>query len=440
MTERSRSLGGLCFAFAPCALLALSLGPAGVLHAQPQAPPSSVTLKPVRPGQAPSNPYTKKLIARGKLLVLSGGCNTCHTPWHFDPELGAPDADWTRLLSGHPEGAPDPQGEPGPSDFGLMGPTHTSFKLPFGTTYSQNLTPDIDTGTGSWTEKMFIDIFRKGRHLGGDGRPVYPPMPWNWIRYRSDHDLKAIFAYLRSIPPLRNLPPTEKIPPPVADAFIEINNKIIALQANPDAKLEAPKNAPPAPPSFDLKPVAHGTGPNRRYPAELIRKGKTLVMASDCNNCHTPWVYNAVMGTPAPDWSRMLSGHPEGAPDPQGTLGPEDVVLLGPTLTSFRVKFGVTYSRNLTPDVDTGTGSWTEEQFLAVFRKARHLTTRTILPPMPWAMIRNLPDTDLLAIFAYLQSVPPIRNTVPDPKVSREVLEMLGRVNDKIASRPTGPR
>lgn len=440
MRESSRPSGVLRFVRLLGIPVALVLASPGMRNAQAQAPPPTVELKPVRQGQAPPNPYSKKLVTRGKLLVLSGGCNSCHTPWRFDPELGAPDPDWTRMLSGHPEGALDPQGEPGPRDFGLMGPTHTSFKLPFGTTYSLNLTPDIDTGTGSWTEKMFVDIFRKGRHLGGDGRPVYPPMPWNWLRYRSDEDLKAIFAYLRSIPPLRNLPPTEKIPPPVADAFIEINNKIIALQANPNVKLEAPKNGPPPPPSFDLKPVERGKGPNRRYPADLVRKGKTLVMAGDCNNCHTPWVFNSVMGAPAPDWSRMLSGHPEGAPDPQGKLGPEDVVLLGPTLTSFRLGFGVTYSRNLTPDADTGTGKWTEEQFLAVFRKARHPDGRAILPPMPWEMIRNLPDADLRAVFAYLQSVPPIRNTVPESKVPPEALEMLGRVNDKIARRPTGPR
>ena len=418
-----------------CALLALGVALPGTLSAQAQAPPTTVKLKPVRPGQAPPNPSSKKLVARGKLLVMSGGCNDCHTPWRFDPELGAPAPDWTRMLSGHPEGAPDPQGELGPADFGLMGSTHTSFKLPFGTTYSPNLTPDIDTGMGSWTEKMFLDIFHKGRHLGGDGRPVYPPMPWNFVRYRSDEDLKAIFAYLRSIPPLRNMPPTEKIPPPVADAFIEINNKIIALQANPNAKLEASKNAPPPPPSLDLKPVAYGKAPNRRYPADMVRKGKTLVLAGGCNNCHTPWVYNVVMGAPAPDWSRMLSGHPEGAPDPQGKLGPEDVVLLGPTLTSFRLGFGVTYSKNLTPDVDTGTGKWTEEQFLAVFRKARHVDGGAILPPMPWEMIRSLPDADLRAVFAYLQSVPPIRNAVPAPKVPPETLEMMARVNEKMLKR-----
>jgi mono/diheme cytochrome c family protein len=440
MGNTSRLPGGLRPAFLLCIPLALGGVSATARDARAQAPPPAVTLRPVRPGQAPPNPYSKDLVARGKLLVLSGGCNDCHTPWRFDPGLASLAPDWSRMLSGHPEGAPDPQGELGPDDVGLVGPTSTSFKLRFGTTYAPNLTPDIDTGTGSWTETMFLDVFRKGRHLGGDGRPVYPPMPWEWIRYCSDEDLKAIFAYLRSIPPLRNLPPTEKVAPSAADTFIAVNDRIIARQKNPNAKLAAPKDAPPPPPALALRPVVRGKAPKRTYPADRVRKGKTLVMFGHCNNCHTPRTYDPVLGVTAPDMTRMLSGHPEGAPDPQGRLGPEDVLLVGPTLTSFRLGFGVTYSKNLTPDLGTGIGDWTEQQFLEVFRKARHVTGRTILPPMPWDMIRNLPDADLLAIFAYLQSVPPLRNPVPASKVPPPMLEKLGQLNDRIAREPTGPR
>ena len=140
-------------------------------------------------------------IARGKLLVvcrrlqrLPHALATSIRSWECPPPTGR------GCSPGHPEGGPDPQGEIGPADIGLIGPTFTSFKLPFGITYSMNLTPDIDTGTGSWTEKMFLDVFRKGRHLGGDGRPVYPPMPWDSYRNRSDEDLKAMFAYLQVHP------------------------------------------------------------------------------------------------------------------------------------------------------------------------------------------------------------------------------------------------
>ena len=416
--------------------LAIVIGLSADLSAQPAgaAPPPPITLKPVRKGQAPPNPYSKKLAERGKTIVMAGGCNDCHTPRLFNPELGVPSFDWTRMLSGHPEGAPDPQGELGPGDNALVGPTFTSFKLPFGTTYSLNLTPDIDTGTGSWTEKMFLDIFRKGKHLGGDGRPVYPPMPWMYARTMPERDLRAIFAYLRSIPPLRNLPPTEKIPPPVSDMFIALNKRTIALQANPAAKLEkAPEG--PRPPALTLKPVQAGTAPGRSYPADVVEKGRKIVLAGDCHVCHTPWTFNETLGAPAPDFTRMLSGHPEGAPDPLGKLGPQDMALVGPTFTSFALPFGVTYSRNLTPDIETGTGKWTEEQFLDVFRKARHTDGRTILPPMPWDMIRHNSDANLRAVFAFLQSIPPIKNAVPDPKVPAQVLQVIGHANEIMLTR-----
>lgn len=151
-------------------------------------------------------------IRRGEYIVRIGSCNDCHTPWIFDAELGIPRPDLTRMLSGHPEGAPDPEGTIGPHDIGLIGPTFTSFSLPFGIVYSVNLTPDLDTGIGTWTEEMFLDIFRKGRHLGGDGRGVLPPMPWFWIRNLTDDDLKAVYAYLNSIPPIRNAVPSPKVP------------------------------------------------------------------------------------------------------------------------------------------------------------------------------------------------------------------------------------
>ena len=72
--------------------------------------------------------------------------------------------------------------------------------------------------------------------------------------------------------------------------------------------------------------------------------------------------------------------------------------------------------RNLTPDVETGLGRWTADTFIAALRTGRHEGKgRPILPPMPYKMIRTLTDEDLRSIFAYLQSLPPIRNRVPTP-------------------------
>jgi mono/diheme cytochrome c family protein len=162
-------------------------------------------------GESVANASAEEQIHHGRYLVRSGGCNDCHTPWIFDEALGIPRPDMSRMLSGHPKGGPDPEGTVGAHDMGLIGPTFTSFALPFGIIYSLNLTPDMDTGIGSWTEEMFLDVFRKGRHLGGNGRGVLPPMPWLWIRNLSDDDLRAVYAYLRSIPPISNAVPEPKM-------------------------------------------------------------------------------------------------------------------------------------------------------------------------------------------------------------------------------------
>jgi hypothetical protein len=197
----------------------------------PAAAPPPVNLPPIELGTAPEHSYSSDQIKRGEYLVVSSGCHDCHTPWVFSEELGMPAPDMSRSLSGHPVGAPDPRGTLGPGDIGLIGPTFTSFTLPFGVVYTMNLTPDIDTGTGTWTEEMFVDIFRKGRHLGGDGRPPLPPMPWMWYRAMPDEDLVAIFAYLRSIPPISNLVPSPKVPEEAMWGLRDGFDKIIAEQS-----------------------------------------------------------------------------------------------------------------------------------------------------------------------------------------------------------------
>jgi hypothetical protein len=162
-------------------------------------------------------PKNDARVARGKYLVTVSLCNDCHTPWKFNPEFHMPEQDWTRMLSGHPEGAPDPASDYKGHDMAVIGPTFTSFRMPFGVVYTANLTPDDQTGLGKWTESMFISALRKGTHMGGDGRVILPPMPWPLVRQMTDEDLKSIFAYLRTIPAVHNEVPPHK----VSDAAIE---------------------------------------------------------------------------------------------------------------------------------------------------------------------------------------------------------------------------
>jgi len=149
-------------------------------------------------------------IRRGKDLVSLGGCNHCHTPMYLDPKVGMPVPDMTRRLSGHPEGGGDPQAMPGEQDQAVIGPTFTSFRAPFGVVYAANLTPDDATGLGRWTEAEFVATMRTG-HRKGNGRILLPPMPWENLASMSDGDLRAIFRYLRSLPPVKNAVPPPKV-------------------------------------------------------------------------------------------------------------------------------------------------------------------------------------------------------------------------------------
>lgn len=151
----------------------------------------------------PAAPPAKQ-VRRGAYLVNTSGCHDCHTPWIMKDD--GPGPDLSRALSGHPEALvmPAPSKLEGPWVWIGAG-TNTAFAGPWGVSYSKNLTPD-PTGLGTWTEKEFIDTIRTGKDRG-TGRPIMPPMPWRVYRNLTDEDLKAIFAYLRTIPPIKNTPP-----------------------------------------------------------------------------------------------------------------------------------------------------------------------------------------------------------------------------------------
>lgn len=177
---------------------------------------------------------------RGAYLVGIGGCNDCHTPMKFDPALGMPVPQPERALSGHPEGGPDPSGNVGQGDQAVIGPTFTSFKLPFGVVYAANLTPDNETGLGLWSEADFVNAMRSGKHRGAEsGRPILPPMPWINISasLQSDDDLKAIYAYLRTVPAMKNRVPEPNVPPPVFAAMSDSYDKARARAKSAPRKL-----------------------------------------------------------------------------------------------------------------------------------------------------------------------------------------------------------
>lgn len=168
-----------------------------------------------------------------------------------------------------------------------------------------------------------------------------------------------------------------------------------------------------------------------RASAEMIKRGEYLVTVGGCNDCHTPMKMTPI-GL-MPDMDRMLSGFPDGDPEPQGKLGAQDILLAGTDLTVFKQPFGTVYARNLTPD-KTGLGEWTEKQFIETMRTGRHQGDgRALLPPMPWPNFSRMSEEDLRAVFAFLQSIKPIKNIVPDPKVPPPVLDQFLKNNAAIS-------
>jgi hypothetical protein len=196
-------------------LAAAVLAGAGILVLggcqQASSAPRADTAQAQAPKQSP--------VERGKYLVEGiAGCDDCHTPKNMGP--AGPEPDMTRRLSGHPEnmklGAP-----PKPTGGWMIAgtPDLTAWAGPWGISYAANLTPDQNTGLGIWTEDMFINAIRLGKHMG-QSRPILPPMPVHIFKNMNDDDLKSIWAFLRTLTPITNHVPDPVIndPPPPAPA------------------------------------------------------------------------------------------------------------------------------------------------------------------------------------------------------------------------------
>lgn len=179
-------------------------------------PGTSADVARARPGD---ELVRAELVERGEYLVTVGGCNDCHTPWIVGPN--GPEPDMSRMLSGHPEDLPVGPQMPIPAEAGLWAwaPHNTAWVTDAGIAYAFNLTPDENTGIGIWTEETFIQTLRTGKHWGV-AREILPPMPWFNYGKMTDEDLKAVWAYLRSIPPVQNRVPEAVVtpPPPVVAA------------------------------------------------------------------------------------------------------------------------------------------------------------------------------------------------------------------------------
>ncbi len=286
-----------------------------------------------------------------------------------------PAFDWSRMLSGHPEGAPDPEGELGPGDALLISSTFTSFKLPFGTTYAVNLTPDIDTGTGRGRKRCSSTSSARVGTSEVTAGPCIRPMPWDW--YRADAG-SGPQGDLR-VPEIHSAAPQHAGDgeDPAAGrrtSSSRSTRRSSRCRRTPRRRSKGRRQGPGRRPST-LKPGA-GRQVIRAgsYPADLVAKGKSdRDVGAPATSVTRPGSSTKRFGVPAPDFTRMLSGHPEGAPDPQGKLGPRgrgdlraDVHEHGAAVRRRVREEPDAGPRDRDREVDGRSSSW------PMFRKARH--------------------------------------------------------------------
>jgi hypothetical protein len=212
-----------------------------------------------------------------------------------------------------------------------------------------NLTPDPETGAGTWTDDQFARAIREG--IGHDGRALFPLMPYQSFRNMSDEDLASIVVFLRSLPPVHNVIPPTQIIFPVKYLIRSVPQPLTSAVSDPD--LSTPE-----------------------------KRGGYLVTVADCRGCHTPQTKH---GDPIP--SLDLAG---------------GFILQGP--------WGTVASANITQDA-SGIPYYNDALFLQALRTG-YVGTRKLSQIMPWASFRGMTDQDLLSIFAYLKTVPPIHHRV----------------------------
>jgi len=142
----------------------------------------------------------------------------------------------------------------------------------------------------------------------------------------------------------------------------------------------------------------------------LVDRGRYLATIGGCGDCHTPKTASM-----EPDASRLLSGAPADAPAPSAPNKPGEVVSSSGS-TAFHGPWGISYAANLTPDPETGIAKdYTEQSFIQALRTGKSPDGGSILPPMPWQNYSTMTDDDLKALWAYLQSLKPVKNQVKPP-------------------------
>ncbi|HTD72305.1 MAG TPA: c-type cytochrome [Steroidobacteraceae bacterium] len=272
-------------------------------------------LDPVSPSAA--QPTGNALIARGKYLTVAADCAACHTTEGGRPFAG-----------------------------GL------AFKLPFGTIYSSNITPDRENGIGAWSDAEFARAMRSG--VGRHGEDLYPALPYTSYSLLTNDDVLAIRAYLATLAPVATPAPANALFFPFNQRYIMRGWKLLFLDSKP----------------FEPDPAL---GPARNRGAYLVN-GLT-----HCSECHTP--RNLMFARKQHD------------------------ALSGGVVDGWK-------AWNITPDKETGIGLWTDAQLISYLSTGYVPGHGAASGSMRQAIdlsLSHLTVADIEAIVAYLRTVTPRR-------------------------------
>ncbi len=242
-----------------------------------------------------------------------------------------------------------------PESFGKGGEDFGTPGSPIEVLVSRNITP---AGIGAWTDGEVIRAVTSG--VSRDGEPLFPIMPYHRYARMAREDIEAIVAYVRTLKPVDYTPPARQLGFPLS----------LIVRTMP----------------------AHGQFRPRPPVSDRVAYGEYMINAAVCGDCHTPM-------------------DEQGAPIPgREYAGGFELALPGG---------GVVRSANLTPDADTGLGTWSEQQFIDKFKAFDGAEHRTLTAAerrentwMPWYSYAGMTREDLGAIYTYLRTLKPIVNRV----------------------------
>jgi cytochrome c553 len=237
-----------------------------------------------------------------------------------------------------------------------------------------NITPDVETGIGAWSDDELMRAIRDG--VARDGHFLLPFMPFGAYQHMSDEDVKSIVAYLRSVPPYKQAKPRTE-------------NKLGLVPRVLFTKLGVQMHAP-----------VHDVPPPEDDP---VKKGAYLTTIAACSECHS-----------------LTKKGPRKADDPQYLAGSE-----GPMTDP---AFGKVWASNLTPDKETGIGKYYPEQIKKAIRTGTRLDGKRMAPPMSIMIphYSGIAEDDLDAMVAYLKAVKPAKHQVPERELTAAAKAALG--------------